>query len=102
MSGRHDYRGLDPLLASRIRLAATTLLATVETADFGFLRGQIGASDGNLGAHMLKLVEAGYVAEDKGFQGRRPQTRYSLTPAGRAALEAYLDRVRDMLDGTGP
>lgn len=102
MNGRHDYRSLDPLLASRIRLAAATLLATVDAADFTFLRSQTGASEGNLGAHILKLVEAGYVAEEKSFRGRRPQTQYRLTPAGRIALEQYLERLRDMLGGSAP
>ena len=99
----HDYRRLDPLLASRIRLAAMALLATTEKAEFSFLREQTGASDGNLGAHMRKLVEAEYVVESKGFHDRRPKTSYCLTKAGRRALEVYLARLQRMLDaGAGP
>ncbi len=93
-----DYRSIDPLLASRIRLAAMSLLATVEEAEFSHLRDQLGASDGNLGAHMQKLVAAGYVTEQKRFVERRPQTRYSLTESGREALSGYLDLLQAMVD----
>jgi len=101
MSVSHDYRQIDPLLASRIRLAAMTLLATVENADFSFLREQIGASDGNLGAHMQKLAAAGYVEETKSFIKRKQNTSYALTSRGRSALDNHLDLIRAMLDPTG-
>ncbi len=99
MTGQFDYRRQDTLLLSRIRLAAITLLATVEEADFTFLREQIGASDGNLGAHMQKLARAGYVDEQKGFHQRKPRTTYRLTKAGRQALEAHLETLQAMLQG---
>jgi DNA-binding MarR family transcriptional regulator len=95
---RHDYRRLDPLLASRIRLAAMTLLATTEGADFSYLKLQTGTSDGNLGGHMRKLIDAGYVSESKSFQQRRPNTFYCLTDDGRQALDNYLSQLRCMLD----
>ena len=50
-------------------------------------------TNGNLGAHLGKLVEAGYVAEEKTFVNRRPQTRYRLTPDGRTA---FVEHVREM------
>lgn len=99
MTGRFDYRLQDSLLLSRIRLAAITLLATVDEADFTFLREQIGASDGNLGAHMQKLVAAGYVEEDKRFEQRKPRTSYRLTATGRKALDEHLQTLQAMLQG---
>jgi DNA-binding transcriptional ArsR family regulator len=97
MSSAYDYRNLDPVLVSRIRLAIVTLLATLEQADFTFIRERVGASDGNLGAHLGRLVQAGYVSEKKRFRQRKPQTLYRLTDAGRTALEAYLEQVTAML-----
>jgi DNA-binding transcriptional ArsR family regulator len=97
MSSAYDYRNLDSLLVSRIRLAIVTLLATLEQADFTFIRERVGASDGNLGAHLGRLVQAGYVHEHKRFRQRKPQTLYRLTDAGRVALEAYLGQVTAML-----
>ena len=34
---------------------------------------------------------------DKGYDGRRPRTRIHMTDAGRKALDAELDRLRDLL-----
>lgn len=97
MKGPHDYRQLDALLSARIRLAAVTFLATVDSANFSFLRDQLGASDGNLGAHMQKLAAAGYVSESKRFIDRKPNTKYRLTAAGRQALSDYLEHLQCML-----
>lgn len=38
-----------------------------------------------------RLVEAGYARAAKDMVGRRPRTTYSITPAGREALERWLD-----------
>lgn len=98
MKRSHDYRQLDPLLVSRIRLAVMTLLATVARADFSFLRDQIGASDGNLGAHMQRLVAAGYVEESKRFIERKQNTSYRLSRRGRSALESHLALLRSLVE----
>jgi DNA-binding transcriptional ArsR family regulator len=65
---------LDPVVHGKLRLAALSLLIGVEKADFTWLRDKTGSTDGNLGAQMLKLKEAGYVAMKKRFVGRKPQT----------------------------
>jgi DNA-binding transcriptional ArsR family regulator len=53
---------LDPVIHGKLRLAILSLLSGVEEADFSWLRTRTGSTDGNLGAHLLKLEEAGYVA----------------------------------------
>ena len=60
---------------------------------FGELRDQVGATDGNLSAHLRKLEDAGYVRADKSFVNRKPQTRLSLTAEGRQAWKLWLDRI---------
>jgi DNA-binding MarR family transcriptional regulator len=92
-----DYQRLDEVIHSRIRLAAMSILAGVESAEFTYLRDRTGATDGNLGAHMRKLEEAGYVAVEKTFEARKPVTRYALTGAGRRAFAAYVERLGEML-----
>ena len=84
---------MDELLLSKIRLSAIAELLTAEWATFAALQKAIGTTQGNLGAHLAKLVEAGYVSEEKIFVDRRPQTRYRLTKKGRAA---FVDHVREM------
>ena len=90
---------LDPVIHGKLRLAVLSLLVTMEQADFTWLRDKTGSTDGNLGAQMLKLEEAGYVAMEKRFAGRKPQTMYRMTPAGRKALAAYVSALKRLLGG---
>lgn len=88
---------LDPVIHGKLRLALLSLLSTVEEADFTWLRAKTGATDGNLGAQMLKLEEAGYVAMEKRFVLRKPQTLYRMTETGRVALTAYVQALKQLL-----
>jgi DNA-binding transcriptional ArsR family regulator len=90
---------LDPVVHGKLRLAVLSLLIGVEKADFTWLRDKTGSTDGNLGAQMLKLEEAGYVAMQKRFAGRKPQTLYRISPAGRKALAAYVAALKRLLGG---
>jgi DNA-binding transcriptional ArsR family regulator len=92
-----DPLGLDDRIHAKLRLAIMALLAGVETAEFTFLRDELGATDGNLGSHLRKLEEAGFIAVSKTFEGRMPVTRYSLTDDGRRAFGEYLDRLARVL-----
>jgi DNA-binding PadR family transcriptional regulator len=48
---------------------------------------------------MLKLEEAGYVAMEKRFAGRKPQTVYRMTAKGREALAGYVSALKELLGG---
>lgn len=69
----------------------------MEQTDFTWLRDKTGSTDGNLGAQMLKLEEAGYVAMEKRFAGRKPQTMYRMTDEGRKALAIYVAALKQLL-----
>jgi len=94
---------LDPLLHERGRLAIAAVLAAVDDSlTFTDLRDQLSMTDGNLSVHLQKLEERGYVAIDKRFIGRRPQTSCRLTPAGRRAFTRYLDHLEAIVkEGRG-
>ena len=82
----------------RLRImAALVTLAPGDEVDFTYLRGLLDVTDGNLGAHLRKLEEAGYISVNKTFVERKPRTFVSATVEGRkvfsehvAALEAIL------------
>jgi DNA-binding MarR family transcriptional regulator len=84
---------VDDLLLSKIRLGVIAELLTAKWAAFSELQRATQTTNGNLGAHLAKLVDAGYVIEEKTFVNRRPQSRYSLSAAGR---EAFVGHVREM------
>lgn len=92
-----DLPELNPVVHGRLRLALLSLLGGVESAEFTWLRSKTNATDGNLGAQLLKLEEAGYVKIEKRFVLRKPQTIYRITSAGRTALKEYVHALQDLL-----
>jgi DNA-binding MarR family transcriptional regulator len=96
-----DHNAIDDVIHGRIRLGVVAYLSAVDSASFSELRDKVGATDGNLSAHLRKLEDAGYVAVDKSFVNRKPQTRLALTPAGRAAWSAWLDRITALRQAAG-
>jgi len=90
---------LDPIVHGQLRLAVLSLLAGVEEADFKWLRGKTGSTDGNLGANLNKLEEARYIGVTRKFVAKKPNSLYRLTPAGRKALASYIKTLRRLLGG---
>ena len=88
---------LDETIHQRVRLGIVSALAGAGSMSFNDLRGILGLTDGNLAVHARKLEDAGYVEVTKGFAGRTPRTEYTLTPAGRRALEKYLSAMEDLI-----
>lgn len=93
----YDYRQFDPLIHSRIRLSVLAILVSVDDAEFTYLREQVKATDGNLGAHLRRLEEGGYLDVTKHFMDRKPVTRYRITDTGRQAFRRYVDSVEQLL-----
>lgn len=93
-----DHSAIDDVIHGRIRLGAVAYLSTVQSALFPELREKVGTTDGNLSTHLRKLEEAGYVAIDKSFVNRKPQTRIALTEPGRKAWLGWLDRMRGLAE----
>jgi len=92
---------IDEVIHGRVRLGVMAYLASGGTADFNELKARLQATDGNLSVHLRKLEEAGYVAIDKSFVGKKPLTRVSLTESGRAAFIRYLDAMAKLVGGQG-
>jgi DNA-binding MarR family transcriptional regulator len=95
---------MDDLIAQPLRLrimAALHAKPTTEQIEFGRLKVVVGATDGNLGAHLTTLEKAGYVAIEKDFVGKKPRTRISLTAAGRTAFANHVASLRNILAGAG-
>jgi len=85
-------------LLSKIRLGVVAELLDADWVAFSELQHATQTTNGNLGAHLAKLVDAGYVAEEKTFVARRPQTRYRLTKPGRAAFVQHVREMQRLLE----
>jgi DNA-binding HxlR family transcriptional regulator len=88
---------LDRLIHERLRLGIISALAANASLTFSDLKRLMNTTDGNLSVHARKLEEAGYIACSKYFDGRLPKTEYKLTPAGRSALENYINHMETLI-----
>ena len=91
---------LDRLIHERMRLAIVSSLAVNESLSFNELKRLLDTTDGNLSVHARKLEEADYIICTKIFEGRLPRTEYRLSPAGRRALERYLEHMEALIRAT--
>jgi len=91
---------MDRLIHERIRLGIVSALAVNRTLTFNELKALLKTTDGNLSVHARKLEEADYILCTKSFDGRLPKTEYRLAPAGRKALERYLDHMEALIRAT--
>jgi len=88
---------VDELLLSKVRLGVVAELLNFDWVTFSELARSLNVSNGNLGAHMSKLLDAAYVEEEKTFVNRRPLTRYRLTKRGRDAFSAHVSQLQALL-----
>jgi DNA-binding MarR family transcriptional regulator len=94
----------DEIIHQTIRLRIMSALNTLpngESIEFTRLRSIVQATDGNLGAHLAILENAGYVVITKDFVGKRSRTRVGTTRVGRRAFARHSSYLRDMLDLNG-
>lgn len=91
---------LDELIHQPVRLrimSALTSLEPREQVDFSFLKGKLALTDGNLGAHLRALEEAGYILVEKTFVERRPKTFVAASAVGRKAFIAHVAALQSIL-----
>lgn len=89
---------LDPVVHAPNRLAILSILVTVKSATFMYLRESTGMKDGNLSTHLAKLEDAGYISIKKSFVGKKPQTSCAITKQGRTAFNDYLDQMQRIVN----
>ena len=93
-----QFKDLDPVLHSQLRLAVISLLMGVETAEFTFLKEKTGATSGNLSIQITKLKEAGYIEVTKKFRNNYPQTLCRITPLGKQKFAEYVKTLKEYLN----
>ena len=89
------------MLEHRTRLAIGVLLARHGEITFSRFKEQLELTDGNLGAQLRKLEDAAYLKLRRDFVERRPVTWYSLTPAGRKALDRHMRALQAVIAVAG-
>lgn len=93
---------LDRLIHEPARLIITTILYSVESADFIYLMRETGLTKGNLSSHLAKLENSGYVNIQKTYRGKLPLTICSLTDTGRFAYQNYRSHISNFMEISSP
>lgn len=94
----HPLSNIDPLIHAPARLMVLSYLYVVESADYVYLMRMTGLTWGNLATHLSKLEEAGYIAVQKTFNGKKPQTILRMSEQGRTAFRTYKKNMQQILD----
>ena len=99
MSGETELNlsAIDDVIHGRLRLGIMAYLSAVNPASFPELLEKTATSNGNLSTHLTKLESAGYIRQEKGYKGKRPQTLVHLTENGRSAWVNYLEVMKALL-----
>ena len=99
--GLDELASLNGLLEHRVRLAVCVLLSKHDAMSFSRLKQVLGETDGSLGTHLRKLEDAGYLAIEKTYRGRRPVTWYHLSADGRTSLREHVANLMRLIDRAG-
>jgi DNA-binding MarR family transcriptional regulator len=94
--------GLNETIHQTVRLRIMAALVTLgpgDEVDFSYLRDLLQVTDGNLGAHLRKLEEAGYIAVKKLFVERKPHTYLAATLEGRKVFAEHVAALQSILKG---
>lgn len=74
-------------------MAALVSMEDDAQLEFTYLRDLLELTDGNLGAHLRKLEEAGYVLLVKTFVARKPRTYVVITSQGKRAFGEHVSAL---------
>jgi len=94
---------IDTIIHQPARLKIMASLMTLEPGeqvDFVYLRKILKLTDGNLGAHLLKLEQARYIKVEKTFVARKPRTFINITGKGRDAFDEHTAALRQIIRGS--
>ena len=96
--GIMEFKDLDPILHSQLRLAVMSILISIKEAEFSYLKEKTNATSGNLSVQISKLKEAGYIEIKKQFNNNYPQTLCKITPTGKEAFDNYVKALQSYMN----
>lgn len=91
-------QNLNKAFENRVRLGVMSALLVNDFLDFNSLKELLAVTDGNLASHLKALEKEEYVAVNKSFIDRKPNTRYSVTKEGSKAFKAHIDALEKLLN----
>ncbi|PKP38955.1 MAG: transcriptional regulator [Bacteroidetes bacterium HGW-Bacteroidetes-15] len=89
---------LNKAFESRMRLGIMSILLVNDFVDFSALKEQLQVTDGNLASHLNALEKLQFIAVKKQFIGKKPNTSYTTTIAGKKAFSEHLDALERLIN----
>ena len=89
---------LNKAFESRMRLGIMSILMVNDFVDFVALKEQLQITDGNLASHLNALEKLEFIAVRKQFIGKKPNTSYNATNAGKKAFSEHLDALERLIN----
>ena len=94
---KSNIEDLNKAFESRVRLGIMSILLVNDWVDFSNLKDMLSITDGNLASHIVALEKMNYVEVKKQFVGKKPNTSYAVTKAGRKAFNDHLNALEQLL-----
>ena len=94
---------LNPVIHQPIRLQIMSLVTSLDGEmhiEFTYLQKILQVTAGNLGAHLRKLEDEGFISIQKTFLSRKPRTYIETTPLGHQAFAEHVAALADILQQT--
>lgn len=88
---------INKLFESRVRLGIMSILLVNESTDFNSLKEMLEVTDGNLASHLSVLENNKFIKVNKKFIGKKPNTTYSVSQAGKKAFAEHLDALEKLI-----
>lgn len=90
-------KDLNKAFENKVRLGIMSALVVNDYLDFNSLKSLLDVTDGNLASHLKSLEKSEYIAFQKEFLGRKPNTKYSVTESGRKAFVRHIKAIEQLL-----
>ncbi|QNF32873.1 transcriptional regulator [Adhaeribacter swui] len=91
------FNNLNKAFESRIRLGVMSILLVNDWVEFATLKEMLNLTDGNLASHITALEKLNYLQVRKQFIGKKPNTSYAVTQAGRKAFNDHLNALEQLI-----
>ena len=88
---------LNKAFDNKVRLGIMSMLMVNDWVEFKTLKEMLELTDGRLASHIKSLEDNEFIEIRKMFVGKKPQTSYTATVAGRKAFNDHLDALEDLL-----
>lgn len=88
---------LNKAFESRVRLGIMSMLMVNDWMDYNEIKEKLNLTDGNLASHITGLEKLNFIEVRKRFVGKKTNTSYKVTRAGKKAFQEHINALEKLL-----